>query len=300
MKKTTWAMLALVAVAAAWGGAFVTMKDAIAREPFYDFLATRFLIATVLMVLAKPRVFKSIDRDLLRKGIVLGLLLGFGYITQTIGLQVTTAAITGFITGLYVICTPVLAWLLFGHRPSGRIVIGVILATVALGFISINNFAIEVGQIWVIGCAVLFAAHIVGLGVWSPGKDTYALTVVQLGTVGIVCTLGALLDPEHPGYQPPMDGGVWFAVLFCAVFATAVAFWVQTWAQSMFDSSRVAIILTLEVLFTALLAVGVGQETLATKTIIGGALMVVAMLVVEWPSRNNDVTTIEIFEPFEH
>lgn len=298
MKKTTWAILALVAVAAAWGGAFVTMKDSIAREPIYDFLATRFVIASVLMIVAKPRVLKQINRDLLRKGIILGLLLGFGYITQTIGLRVTTAAITGFITGLYVICTPILAWLLFGHRPSRRIVFGAILATVALGFISINNFAIEVGQIWVVACAILFAAHIVGLGVWAPGKDTYALTVVQLATVGLLCSIGAGIDV--PGYQPPPDGGVWFAVLFCAVFATAAAFWVQTWAQSMFDSSRVAIILTLEVLFTALLAVGVGQETLAVKTIIGGGIMVVAMLVVEWPSRDNDATKIEIFEPLQH
>ena len=276
----------------------MTMKDAIAREPFYDFLATRFIIAAVLMMVAKPRVFKKIDRDLLRKGVILGLLLAFGYITQTIGLAVTTAAITGFITGLYVICTPLLAWLLFGHRPSKRIIIGVALATVALGFISINNFAVEVGQIWVMACAVLFAAHIVGLGVWSPGKDTYALTVVQLATVGVVCSVGAMIDV--PGYQPPPDGGVWFAVLFCAVFATAVAFWVQTWAQSMFDSARVAIILTLEVLFTALLAVGVGQEQLAIKTVIGGVIMVAAMLIVEWPSRNSDVTMIEIFEPLEH
>ncbi len=298
MKKTTWAMLALVAVAAAWGGAFVTMKDSIAREPFYDFLATRFLIATVLMIVAKPRVFKKIDRDLLRKGVILGLLLSFGYITQTIGLRVTTAAITGFITGLYVICTPILAWLLFGHRASKRIVVGVVLAAIALGFISINNFAIEVGQIWVIGCAVLFAAHIVGLGVWAPGKDTYALTVVQLATVSAVCGVGAMIDV--PGYQMPPDGGVWFAVLFCAIFATAVAFWVQTWAQSMMDSSRVAIILTLEVLFTALLAVGIGQETLALKTVIGGGIMVAAMLIVEWPTRDNDVTKIEIFEPLEH
>ena len=298
MKKTTWAILALVAVAAAWGGAFVTMKDAIAREPFYDFLATRFLIASVLMIAAKPSVFKKIDRDMLRKGVILGMLLGFGYITQTIGLKVTTAAITGFITGLYVICTPILAWLLFGHKPSRKIVLGVVLATIALGFISINNFAVDVGQIWIMACAVLFAAHIVGLGVWSPGKDTYALTVVQLATVGVVCSVGAMIDV--PGYQPPPDGGVWFAVLFCAVFATAAAFWVQTWAQSMFDSSRVAIILTLEVLFTAILSVAVGQEQLALKTVIGGALMVVAMLIVEWPSRDNDVTKIEIFEPFEH
>ena len=298
MKKNTWAMLALVAVAAAWGGAFVTMKDAIAREPIFDFLATRFIIAAVLMMVARPTVFKVINKDMLRKGIVLGVLLSGGYITQTIGLQVTTAAITGFITGLYVIFTPILAWILFGYRPSFKVGVGVILATVALGFISINGFSIEVGQVWVIACAVLFASHIVGLGVWAPGKDTYALTVVQLGTVGVICSIGAVIDV--PGYQPPPDGGVWFAALFCAVFATAVAFWVQTWAQSMIDSSRVAIILTLEVLFTAILAVGSGQESLALKTIIGGALMVVAMLVVEWPSRNNDVTQIEIFEPLEH
>jgi len=298
VKKNTWALLALVGVAAAWGGAFVLMKDSIAREPFYDFLATRFWIATALMLLAKPKVFRAINRDLLGKGVILGLFLGLGYVTQTIGLAVTTAAITGFITGLYVICTPLLAWLLFGHRASTRIIIGVVLATIALGFISINNFAIEVGQLWIVACAILFAAHIVGLGVWAPGKDTYALTVVQLATVAAVCTVGAFVD--HLGYQPPPDGGVWFAVLFCAVFATAAAFWVQTWAQSLFDSSRVAIVLTLEVLFTALLAVGVGQEVLALKTIIGGAVMVVAMLVVEWPTRSRDVTQIEIFEPFEH
>jgi drug/metabolite transporter (DMT)-like permease len=105
---------------------------------------------------------------------------------------------------------------------------------------------------------------------------------------------------DVPGYQPPPDGGVWFAVLFCAIFATAVAVWVQTWAQSMMDSSRVAIILTLEVLFTALLSVGVWQETLALKTVVGGVIMVAAMLIVEWPSRDNDVTKIEIFEPLEH
>jgi drug/metabolite transporter (DMT)-like permease len=128
--------------------------------------------------------------------------------------------------------------------------------------------------------------HIVGLGRWSPGRDTYALTVVQLATVAVVCWFGALFNPTDPGYQAPPDADVWNSVLFCAVFATAIAFFVQTWAQSIMDASRVAIILTSEVIFAALFAVMLGQEVLSIRTILGGSLMVVAMLVVEWPTKS--------------
>jgi drug/metabolite transporter (DMT)-like permease len=282
-------------VAAAWGGAFVTMKDAIAREPFYDFLATRFLIASVLMIAAKPSVFKKIDRDMLRKGVILGMLLGLGYITQTIGLKLSTAAITSFITGLYVILTPLLIWAIFKKKPKSIVALGAILATVGLGFITIKDASFDFGQIWIILCALGFAAHIVGLGRWSPGKDAYALTVIQLTTVAVVCWIGALPD----GYQAPKDGEVWFAVLFTAVFATALAFFIQTWAQSIMDASRVAIILTMEVVFAALTSVAVGQEILSLQTIFGGTLMLVAMLLIEWPRKDSQPEDL-VYEPMPH
>ena len=178
-----------------------------------------------------------------------------------------------------------------GYHP-GRIVrhldgdlwFGVALATAGLALISINGVSIELAQIWGVICAALFAAHIVGLGAWSPGRDAYALTITQLGTSAVVCWFGALID----GYQAPPSGDVWFAVLFTAVLATSVAFFVQTWAQGIMDASRVAIILTSEVVFAAAIAVMVGQEVLTLKTLLGGALMVVAMLVVEWPSRRKN------------
>ena len=116
MRKTTWAAFALLAVAIAWGAAFVLMKDAIAAQPFYDFLATRFTLAVLVMIAIKPSVLKAFDGPLLKHGVVLGTLLAFGYITQTIGLELTTAAITGFITGLYVVLTPILGWLMFGNK----------------------------------------------------------------------------------------------------------------------------------------------------------------------------------------
>jgi drug/metabolite transporter (DMT)-like permease len=281
MKRNYWAAIALISVAAVWGAAFVLMKDAIERQPLFDFLAFRFTIATLIMIAVRPQVLKAIDKDLLKKGVVLGLLLGGGYITQTIGLSMSTAAITGFITGLYVVVTPVLGWIILKQKADAKVIWGVALATVGLALISITGVSIEVGQIWVILCAVLFAAHIIGLGAWSKGLDAYALTVIQLAVVAAVSWIGAIPD----GVQAPVDFAGWFAILFTALFSTAVAFFVQTWAQGHMDASRVAIILTSEVVFAAAISVAVGQEVLQTKTIIGGLIMIAAMLLVEWPTR---------------
>ncbi len=282
MKKTSWAAIAMLAVAITWGAAFVLMKDAIQDQPFYDFLATRFTLAVLVMIAFRPKVLKAIDGPTLKHGVVLGTLLAGGYITQTIGLELTTAAITGFITGLYVVLTPLIGWLMFGNKINKQLVIGIALAFIALGFLTLNGFAIDVNQLWVVLCAILFAGHIVGLSVWSPGKDVYALTLVQLALVAIYSWAGALMDGS---YDAPVNGDGWFAIVFTAVFSTAVAFLVQTWAQSIMDPSRVAIFLTTEVLWTAVIAVLVGQEVLGLKTVLGGALMVAAMLVVEWPTK---------------
>ena len=284
MKKTSWAAIAMLAVAITWGAAFVLMKDAIQDQPFYDFLATRFTLAVLVMIAFRPKVLKAIDGPTLKHGVVLGTLLAGGYITQTIGLELTTAAITGFITGLYVVLTPLIGWLMFGNKINKQLVVGIALAFIALGFLTLNGFAIDVNQLWVVLCAILFAGHIVGLSVWSPGKDVYALTLVQLALVAIYSWAGALMDGS---YDAPVNGDGWFAIVFTAVFSTAVAFLVQTWAQSIMDPSRVAIFLTTEVLWTAVIAVLVGQEVLGLKTVLGGALMVAAMLVVEWPTKSS-------------
>lgn len=283
MKKSSLALIALVVVAASWGFAFVWMKDAIDRQPYFDFLATRFTIAALTMFLVRPKLVRSLTPKFLLRGVALGVALGLGYVTQTIGLELSTAAITGFFTGLYVVLTPIFAWLILKQKVSLKVALSVGLATVGLGLITFGGLGFDLGTMCLLACAVLFALHIVGLGRWSPDSDTYALTVVQLATVAVVCWIGALRD----GYQPPPDVDVWNSILFTAVFATAIAFFVQTWAQSIMDASRVAIILTSEVVFAAVFAAATGQEVLQLRTIIGGALMVLAMLIVEWPSRKS-------------
>ena len=292
MKKTSIAAISLMVVAASWGFGFVWMKNAIERQPYFDFLALRFTIAAGVMFLIRPQLVRHINLNFLKRGVLLGVALGLGYVTQTIGLEQSTAAITGFFTGLYIVLTPVFAWLLLRQKIASKVLLGVIIATIGLGVITLGGLGFDVGTISLLACAILFALHIVGLGRWSPGRDTYALTVVQLATVAVICWIGALFNPSDPGFQAPPDADVWNAVLFTAIFATAIAFFVQTWAQSIMDASRVAIILTTEVVFAALFAVALGQEVLSLRTVIGGALMVIAMLIVEWPSRNDKNQTV--------
>jgi drug/metabolite transporter (DMT)-like permease len=282
-RQETIGVIALLTITASWGAAFVLMKDAIVRQPIPDFLFTRFTIAAGILILVRPRVVSQITPRVLWTGGVAGVILGLGFITQTIGLELSTAAITGFLTGLYVIFTPILAWLLLRQKLSGKVALGATLALIALGVLSITDFGVGPGSIWVIAGAVFLALHIVALGVWSPGVDPYALTVVQVVVMALMT--GAWTFSDGNGFTPPPDAGVWGVVLFTAVFATAFAYFVQTWAQGHMDSSRVAILLTTEVLWSGVIAVGVGQEPLTVRLIIGGAMMFVAMLIIEWPSR---------------
>lgn len=279
-------VVALLTVTASWGAAFVLMKDAIDRQPIPDFLFTRFAIAAAILILVRPQVLTRITPRVLWTGATAGVILALGFITQTIGLELSTAAITGFLTGLYVVFTPLFAWLMLRQKLSGRVAVGATLAFIALGVLSLTDFGFGPGSIWVVAGAVFLALHIVALGVWSPGADPYALTVVQVVAMAVVT--GAWTVSDGNGYVAPPDAGVWIAVLFTAIPATAFAYFVQTWVQGHMDSSRVAILLTTEVLWTGIIAVGVGQEPLTVRLLIGGAMMFVAMLIIEWPSRRRD------------
>jgi len=136
MRLAPWALLA---VSASWGLAFVVMKDAIERQSVNSFLFSRFLLAVLVMFLLKPSVMKAINREVLRKGFIAGLFLAAGYILQTLGLALTGAAITGFITGLYIVATPLLASLLLKERVTRFTWSCVAIGTVGLALLSLKG-----------------------------------------------------------------------------------------------------------------------------------------------------------------
>ena len=285
MSKTRLAVLALLGVGFVWGAAFVLMKDAIVLQPYMDFLATRFTIAALAMILLRPVVSLRFAAGDLKYGALIGVVLAFGYITQTIGLDLTTAATSGFLTGLYVVFTPLIAWLFVKQRVSGKVAVGVLFSIVGMGIFSgaATSTEFQVGQIWLVVCAVLYAVHILLLGHYGKTRNSYRFAMIQIAFVALVTWGFALID----GYQPPPNFEVWFAVLFTALLSTVLAFWIQTWAQTLLDPARVALLITSEVIFTALLAIGLGQEPLTLAIVVGGGMMLTAMLIVEWPRKGD-------------
>ncbi len=289
MSSPTWtrnhhtlATLALVGVTAVWGGTFVVVQDAVEQMPVLPFLFWRFALAAAVLGLLRPRAVGGLDPTKRRHGVYLGVLLGGGYVLQTFGLLHTSATVSGFITGMFVVFTPLIAWAVLRQPIGAAVWLGVALATFGLALISLNGFSIGFGELLTLGCAALFGAHIVGLGQWSTASDAYGLTVIQLGVVALLCLVAS---PLQGGMVLPPDAGVWVAIVFLALVATALAFLAQTWAQTYMSAPRAAIVLTLEPVFAGIFGVTVGGDTLTGRILAGGACIVAAMYVVELGPR---------------
>lgn len=276
MKLAPWALLA---VAAMWGISFVWMKDILDQQDVYSFLTSRFIVAAAAMIALRPKVIRQFSKELVTKGLLIGMALGSGYIFQTLGLERTTPAITGFITGLYVVITPLLASLFLKERLTKVMWGYVFLAVLGLGILSVKGWSVGLGEIFVLISAVLFAVHIILLGSWSKNFDAYALTVMQL----IGCAVLAFIPASLNGYVAPPDTQVWGVIIFTALFATAFAFVIQTWSQARISTTKVAVILTMEVVFAALFSFLYGMEPFTWRLAVGGGLVLIAMLAIVQP-----------------
>jgi drug/metabolite transporter (DMT)-like permease len=277
----TLAALGLLAVTAAWGSTFFLLKDVVERIPVTDFLAVRFALAALAVWLLAPRSVSRLTAAERRSGVLLGLLYGGGQVLQTVGLQSTSASVSGFVTGMYVVFTPLLGALLLRAQIGRTVWCAVALATVGLGVLSLQGLAVGTGEALTLASAVLYAAHIVGLGVWSSGRNALGLTVVQLLTVTVVC--GAAAAPG--GIVLPQRAGDWGSLVYMALVAGAVALVVQTWAQAHLTATRAAIIMTMEPVWAGLFAVLLGGERLGPRVVLGGALVLAAMYLVELGPR---------------
>ena len=252
------------------------MKDSLHRQDVYSFLASRFILAALIMALLRPQAFQHFSKKFIFRGLVLGTLLGAGYIFQTFGLTLTTVAKTGFITGMYAVFTPLIAAGILKKHISKIQWLSVAIAALGLACLSLTGFRMGLGEFLVVVSAGFYAGHIVGLSEWSKGADTYALTVLQLGTVGIICFIASLKN----GFHFPPDRGVWIAVIYTAIFASAFAFIVQTWVQSFMSATSTGIILTMEYIFAALFGVWFGHESLTWRVVLGGTLVISAMYII--------------------
>jgi drug/metabolite transporter (DMT)-like permease len=275
------ATLTLLAMTACWGSTFFLIHDLLDRVPAVDFLAVRFAIASALMLLVAPGSVVRLPRELRRHALVLGVLYGLAQILQTIGLAHTPASVSGFITGMYVVCTPLLAAAILHTRITGMTWAAVLLAVGGLAVLTLDGFSIGYGEALTLVAAILYALHIVGLGAWSRPADAIGMSIVQCLVIAGICFVAAVPD----GITLPDRAGDWVAVVYMAVFAGAAALLGQTWAQAHLPPTRSAIIMSMEPVFAALFAVLLGGESVTARMLLGGALVITAMLVVELVPR---------------
>ena len=283
--KSWQAALALAFVALVWGSTFVVVKEALGNISTVYFLAIRFWLAGAVMFAIFLPAFRRASLSAistgLHGGITAGLFLWLGYILQTFGLKYTSAGNSGFLTGLYIVLVPLLsaAW----HRrwPRRKEFLGIIAATCGLCLITFpsldTHHRMNHGDVLTLGCALAFACHLLLLGHYSRHGLFEAVALGQIVCTAALSTLSLTLEPPRATWT----GGLVFALLLTSVFATAVAFALQTWAQRFTTPSRTALIFALEPVFALVFAVVFGGERLTWAGAAGGTAILVAILVVE-------------------
>jgi drug/metabolite transporter (DMT)-like permease len=285
-RVSTLATVGLLVMTAVWGSTFVLIKGVLDRMPVADFLAVRFVIAAVVMFALFHRHVLRLPRRQLLRGVALGVLYGVGQLLQTWGLALISPSVSGFVTGMYVVFTPILATLLLRQCMPAIVWLAVGLATLGLALLSLNGFAVDEGVWLTLLSALLYGMHIVALGHWSRANEAFGMSAVQMAVIALVCLLATA---GHGGPMLPPDRHAWLAVLYMALIAGAGAMLMQTWAQAHLPATRAAIVMTTEPVFAAGFAVALGSDVLTWRMLVGGGLVLAAMYLVELMPRRGAI-----------
>jgi drug/metabolite transporter (DMT)-like permease len=269
------ALLALVVVTAVWGVTFVQVKDALELYPLFAFLAVRFAIASLTLAPAAATRLRGAGW---KPAAFLGSLLALGYALQTAGLERTTVSSAGFITGLYVVFTPIFAYALFRLRVDRVVVVGVALAVVGLALLSGVGAGDPVGDALVLAGSAAFSLQIVLMERYARRYDVVAFTFVEMVAAFVGFTVVAVALGQ---IEVPRGATVWAALLVTGIFASALGFLVQTWAQSRMSAARTALAFAMEPVWTAIFGFWLAGDRLGVVGWTGAALIMAGIVVAE-------------------
>jgi drug/metabolite transporter (DMT)-like permease len=273
-------LLLLVVVTAVWGVTFVQVKDAVALYPLFAFLALRFAIASCTLVAPAATRVRSLGRPGIGAGALAGALLGAGYALQTAGLERTTVSSTGFITGMYVVLTPLLALVCFRTRIGATAWCGVLLATAGLALLAGVHGGSPLGDLLVLAGAAVYSLQIVLMERYAPRYDALAFTLVEM----LAAFAGLLVVAVLAGQlSVPRGWTVWAALLVTGVFASALAFLAQTWAQRRATATQTALAFSLEPVWAAFFGFTLAGDRLGVTGWLG-CLVIMAGIVVAEPA----------------
>jgi drug/metabolite transporter (DMT)-like permease len=286
MTRRLRADLALAFCTLLWGATFVIVKNSLAHASVFVFLAARFTVAAFLMAVFRPHVFRSLKREELLAGAALGFFMFGGYAFQTAGLQFTTPAKSGFVTGSSVVLVPLLLGIFWGRRLTAWVYAGVCAAVFGLYFLTVPAEGISQlnrGDVLTFVAAALYAVHIILVGNYSRRHSVAALSVLQVAACAILAWLATSITAAT-GWQLARfswEPDSLLGIAICAILATAVAFSIQLWAQQYTTSSHAAILFTLEPVFASLTSYLLIRERLTPRALTGAAFVLAGILIAE-------------------
>jgi len=273
------AEVALLLTTVIWGSTFIVIRNTLGGVGPFTLLSLRFVIgfaALFVIFFGRMRRISFID---VRAGILLGLLFFAGNALQTSGLQYTTASVSGFITALSVVMVPPIAFFILRQRPTRGAIIGVCLATVGLALLSLkDNLTLGYGDLLTLGCAVVFALHIVFTAKYAVRTEPTVMVAVQLALAAVASMIFAGAT-ETVAW--PIARDVWLVALYLGLLPTALCFVIQVYGQRRTSAARTALIFTAEPVFAALFAFLVAGEMLGPRGLVGCVFILGGVLVAE-------------------
>lgn len=272
--------MAIFATAVIWGSSFIVLKSALDSIGTMWVLSIRFTFSALLMLLICGKKVRSMERRVLRGGLLMGLFLAAAYIVQTYGLLYTTPGKNAFLTATYCVQVPFLAWLMYRRKPGAANVLAAFICVTGIGFVSLQNGMgrINIGDVLTLICGVFYSLQIILLERYAESADAVSITAVQFVSAAAVCWLGALFFEAPP---ETMGGGAWLSVAYLSLMCTAVCFFLQAWGMKYTPSSTAAMLMTLEAVFGALFSVLIYGERITLKIFLGFVLIFAAVFINE-------------------
>jgi len=285
MKKSTLSLVAKIALVTAtliWGASFIVVKDMTDTLPPLLLLACRFLPASLLMAIVFAGRLKKLNFGYLWRGSVMGMLLFFAYTFQTYGITDTTPGKNAFLTGVYCIIVPFLAWLLSHKRPDRYNVTAAFLCIIGIGFVSLNgDFSMRLGDILTLICGLFYAFHIIVSADYTEEYDPMLLSILQFAVNGFCALIASCIVHPEAFTAVTVAGGLVWSILYLTVGSTAIGLSLQCFGQKYVEPSTAALLLSLESVFGVVFSVIMGAETLTVKVVIGFVLIFAAIVISE-------------------
>ena len=277
-RKNFLGHLALWGTAFIWGTSFVILKETLDSIGTMWVLALRFIIAAALLLAAGKRL-KTLGRDGLRGGVLLGVCLAAAYIFQTYGLKYTTPGKNAFLTATYCVLVPFMVWAFFKRRPNAANIIAAFMCVFGIGLVSLSGTSpFNIGDALTLVCGIFYALQIILTERFIGDCDALSLTGVEFGTAAVICLAGALIFESAP---VGLSLELWGSIAYMGVMCTALCFFLQTWGMRYTPSSTAAVIMTFESVFAIIISVIFYDEPVTVRLICGFTLIIASVIISE-------------------